>query len=237
MTTAQISSGWDTSPKPVVSIEIPVLGTYSDPDVQVFHDTFWARMFAPSFQVTCLGPCLRSYTIQHNYHTGTCVYCQGQTSDPVVVGVTTDPGTDNRHEFVEASTLDSTQQIAARALWEQLHLYAVENQYEWNPEDADLFLIDWMNEVNTTFPPAACGCGSHLASYVSKHPPQTSTPKLFFLWGYLLHESVNDKLGKDSFLPADARTLYDTPNDWLDSLQSPRNLLDFSLDNDIRIEL
>lgn len=205
---------FDASPQAAVTPAVQTPFTVNEPLVQRIIDVQFAMMMGRRLQVTCLGPCLRSYSIAHNQMTGTCVYCQGETTKPVVVGECIVHSPLAWAQLNEASSLTKIQRESARALWVRLHKYAVDNQTTWSQAESQTFLDQWTSDVDAAFPPTGCSCGNYLAAYTDKHPPIMATAKEFFEWGYLLHEAVNAKLGKPDFSRADAIAMYGVPSAW-----------------------
>jgi len=73
--------------------------------------------------------------------------------------------------------------------WMPLHKYAPEHSTDWIPEMAEKWYLEiWIPKV----PSIGCSCQSHWKGLTANHPPDFSSAKAFFEWGWARHNEVSD---------------------------------------------
>lgn len=77
--------------------------------------------------------------------------------------------------------------IVQRSAWGMLHSYSAVNTTKWNPAVArQWYETEWMLMV------PGCGeCRQHWAELTEEYPPDFSSPKAFFEWGWARHDDVS----------------------------------------------
>jgi hypothetical protein len=90
--------------------------------------------------------------------------------------------------------------------WNELHRYTYTT-----PEACEAFYLDWTFRI----PNLGCDCMSHWRELTSKYPPDFSSAKAFFGWGWARHNDVNERLGKPVFLLDEAYAMH-YPAVWID---------------------
>lgn len=72
--------------------------------------------------------------------------------------------------------------------WLPLHRYAPKHAGDWNADKAE----DWYNRTwKPNIPSGSCNCGEHWRELESKYPPDFSSAKAFFEWGWERHNDVS----------------------------------------------
>lgn len=72
--------------------------------------------------------------------------------------------------------------------WLPLHKYAPEHASSWNPDLAKKWYHEtWLPRV----PSIGCSCKSHWSDLTTKQPPDFSSAKAFFEWGWARHDDVS----------------------------------------------
>ena len=114
------------------------------------------------------------------------------------------PGTGIHSETTSPTAAQSSQ--LGPHHWDPLHRYAVEHRYNWSPESAATFYREWFAEL----PGAGCGsCLSNWKSYTAADPPDFSSARAFFVWGWSAHNDVSANHANKPTLPlVDAMLLH-----------------------------
>jgi len=72
--------------------------------------------------------------------------------------------------------------------WLPLHRYGPEHVSEWNPCLASRWYFE---EWKPRIPSYGCACEKHWKDLTEKYPPDFSSPKAFFEWGWARHNDVS----------------------------------------------
>ena len=92
------------------------------------------------------------------------------------------------------------------AAWRALHRYAVDNYLCWDEiEAARWYRKEWLR----TIPRYGCKCQEHWRELTKKFPPDFSSAKAFFEWGWARHNDVSTNYSKKPTISlADAYSLH-----------------------------
>ncbi len=76
--------------------------------------------------------------------------------------------------------------------WMPLHYYPVKHWDDWNEAAAKRWYRIWKRAI----PKTGCGCAENWKKEVAKYPPNFKSAEAFFQWTWLVHDAVNERLGK-----------------------------------------
>jgi hypothetical protein len=83
--------------------------------------------------------------------------------------------------------------------WAELHLFALRNPHFCGANEV------WLQQWIYSLPFDKCPCEQHLVDFIKANPPDWND---FFTWTILLHNSVNERIGKPIYTPENARKLW-----------------------------
>jgi hypothetical protein len=127
-------------------------------------------------------------------------------------------GLDDKHLFVQREAIHTTVYIEyqlpdviedGRKAWNVLH-----NKQNPSPE--------WFYGVWYLMIPRMCSCINHFTTLIQEYPPDFSSPEAFWLWGWFVHNKINNRLHKPDFSLQDACSLYGRDYAVLSTLPIPR---------------
>ena len=87
---------------------------------------------------------------------------------------------------------DGVAEAAYQTPWQLLHSYAPTNATKWNPATAR----QWYETEWTQLIPSCGECRQHWAGLTNQHPPDFSSPRVFFEWSWARHNDVSTMLSK-----------------------------------------
>lgn len=90
-------------------------------------------------------------------------------------------------KIVIGSTSDIAEYKAKFSAWGVLHSYTAKHSATWNPAIAR----QWYDTEWTQLIPSCGECRVHWAELTKQHPPDFSSAKAFFEWGWARHNDVS----------------------------------------------
>ena len=134
-------------------------------------------------------------TTKHIYADGSDFNVQNLTANDSNVSSVVYGGSqvENRTTSV-VNNSDEIKKRQGRFAWSLLHKYAgCDSQ--------------WL-ELWVYFIPNRCECKTGYQQIISEMPPDFSAPEAFFSWGVMLHNAVNQKLGKETISLDQAKAIW-----------------------------
>jgi hypothetical protein len=130
------------------------------------------------------------------------------------IGTSTDWETHNKWVFDVGNEVERIDQqgglqtsrilMEGARYWAELHLYSLRADKNGIPfGDMRYWLDDWI----ASLPFEGCPCEAHLKEWVALNSPMYGH---FFLWGVMLHNAVNERIGKPIIGVAGARKLWES---------------------------
>lgn len=92
---------------------------------------------------------------------------------------------------------------AGNKAWAALHSYRQNGQ--WCMFRAATWYGCWKKTIPNTY---GCACKKHWAELEEKHPPPFESERKLWLWGWRMHNRVNERLGKPLMRLKDAVAMW-----------------------------
>lgn len=153
---------------------------------------------ATGCECTLAGYCKRHHVQKHS---GWLSLCQNRADYFEAWEKGRGPG-QNGSEPVQELTLEILNKL--RAMWGELHRYALLRWNNWSEDEAR----KWFEQWQLRLPITGCGCRKHWRELLRTNPPDFSSAKAFFAWTVWAHNTVNEKLKKPTVTVEEAMQIW-----------------------------